>query len=307
MKIDKIKTKKLTWIHIEKPTRAEIEYLKKEYDFHPLDLEDCLVKVQRPQISEYAHYIFFILTFPAYNKNLREIESSEVDFFIGSKYLVTISDGRIPSLKNFFNEVKTNDYSRDKYLMGNHPVFLLYEILHRLQNYTIPMLDHITQEIEDIEKRKFKGEKKKLVIEILHTKRNIVDFRRIMQAHKNIIKKLMNTNGKFFMHDKINIYFTNILDRTKDIWDILETLKENINTFQETNESLISHRLNDIMKTLTIVSVIMIPANLIASIFGMNARHAPVIGSFGDFYIIMAVIFTMVFGFMMYFRSKKWL
>ena len=117
----------------------------------------------------------------------------------------------------------------------------------------------------------------------------------------------MHTNGKFFMHDKINIYFTNILDRTKDIWDILETLKENINTFQETNESLISHRLNDIMKTLTIVSVIMIPANLIASIFGMNASHTPFIGTFGDFYIIMAIIFTIVFFFMMYFRSKKWL
>ena len=307
MKIDKIKTKKLLWIHIEKPTRSEIEYLKKEYDFHPLDLEDCLVKVQRPQISEYAHYIFFILTFPAYNRKDREIESSEVDFFIGSKYLITISDGQIPALKNFFNELKSNDYSQERYMMGTHPVFLLYEILHRLQNYTMPMLDHITQEIEDIEKRIFKGEEKKLVIEILHTKRNIVDFRRIMQSHKNIIKKLMHTNGKFFMHDKINIYFTNILDRTKDIWDILETLKENINTFQETNESLISHRLNDIMKTLTIVSVIMIPANLIASIFGMNASHTPFIGTFGDFYIIMAIIFTIVFFFMMYFRSKKWL
>ena len=117
----------------------------------------------------------------------------------------------------------------------------------------------------------------------------------------------MRTNDKFFMHSKIDVYFTNILDRTKDIWDILETLKENINTFQETNESLISHRLNDIMRTLTIVSVVMIPANLIASIFGMNARHAPFIGQFGDFYIIMAIIFTMVFFFMMYFRKKRWL
>src|SRR3989339_1878390 len=282
MPIDKIKTRKILWIHIEKPTRAEIEYLHKEYDFHPLDLEDCLGRVQRPQISEYAHYIFFILTFPAYNRENREIESSEVDFFMSAKYIVTISDGKIPTLKNFFSELKTNEYSRDKFMMGDHPVFLLYEVLHRLQNYTMPMLDHITQEIEDIEKRIFKGEEKKLVIEILHTKKNIVDFRRIMQAHKNIIKKLMNTSDKFFMHDRINIYFANILDRAKDIWDILETLKENIATFQETNESLISHRLNDIMKTLTVVSVIMIPATLIASIFGINAKHVPLVGADGD-------------------------
>lgn len=307
MGVDKIKTKKLLWTHIENVTRAEIDFLKTEYDFHPLDLEDCLVKVQRPQISEYSHYIFFILTFPVYNRTTREIESSEVDFFIGSRYIVTISDGRIPTLKNFFNEIKTNEYSQEKYMMGSHSVFLLYEVLHRLQNYTIPMIDHISQEIEDIEKRIFKGEEKKLVIEILHTKRNIVDFRRIMQAHKNIIKKLMNTSDKFFMHDKINIYFSNILDRAKDIWEILETLKENIGTFQETNESLISHKLNDIMKTLTIVSVIMIPATLVASIFGINAKHIPIVGINGDFYFIMAIILTIIGFSLFYFRNKRWL
>lgn len=307
MQIDKIKTKKFSWIHIEKPSREEMEYLKQEYDFHPLDIEDCLVKVQRPQMSEYPHYVFFILTWPAYNRKTREIESSEVDFFIGSKFLVTISDGLSPTLKNFFQELKTNEYSRERYMMGSHPVFLLYEILHRLQNYTMPMLDHVTQEIGDIEKRIFKGEEKRLVIEILHTKRNIVDFRRTMQAHKNIIKKLMNTNNKFFMHDRINIYFSNILDRAKDIWEILETLKENINTFQETNESLISHRLNDIMKTLTIVSVVMIPATLVASIFGVNARYMPIVGQNGDFYIIMSIILAVIFLSLMYFRSKRWL
>jgi len=250
--------------------------------------------------------VYFILTFPSYNKELREIESSEVDFFIGSKYLITISDGKTPTLRNLFNELNTNEYSREKYMMGNHPVFLLYEVLHRLQNYTMPMLDHITQEIEDIEKRIFKGEEKKLVVEILHAKRNIVDFRRIMQAHKNIIKKLMHTKDKFFMHSKIDIYFSNILDRTKDIWDILETLKENINAFQETNESLISYKLNDIMKTLTIISVIMMPANLVASIFGMNAKHMPFIGMAYDFYILINIILILFILFAIYFRKKKW-
>lgn len=307
MHINKIKTKKISWTHIEKPDREEIDYLRKEYDFHPLDLEDCLVKVQRPQISEYSHYVFFILTFPYYNRKTREIESSEVDCFISSKYIVTISDGKLPTLANFFNEVNSNDYSQQKYMLSSHPIFLLYEILHRLQNYTLPMLDHITQEIEDIEKRIFRGEERRLVVEILHTRRNIVDFRRIMQAHKNIIKKLMATHTKFFMHDKTDIYFANILDRTKDIWDILETLKENINTFQETNESIISYKLNDIMKTLTIISVIMIPANLVASIFGMNARHMPFIGQSYDFFLIMAFIFTMIFIFLLYFRKKRWL
>jgi magnesium transporter len=108
------------------------------------------------------------------------------------------------------------------------------------------------------------------------------------------------------MPDKLNIYFSNILDRTKDIWDILETQTENINAFQETNESLISYRLNDIMKTLTTISVILMPATLVASIFGMNAKHMPIIGSNNDFYILLILIFTFIISFIAYFRKKKW-
>lgn len=307
MKINKIKTKKLTWIHINRPDKESLNYLRGNYDFHPLDLEDCLTKVQRPQISEYAHYIFFILTFPVYNRQSKEIESSEVDFFIGSKYLVTIADGGVDVVDRFFNEMKNDEYTRGKYLLSPYATDLLYEILHRLQNYTFPMLDHVSQDIESIEKRIFFGEHRELVREILYVKRNIVDFRRIMQAHKNIIKKLMSTHNNFFMHDKMNIYFSNILDRTKDIWDILETQKENINAFQETHESLISYRLNDIMKTLTIISVIIIPANLIATIFGMNVNNTPLVGQKQDFAIVMMIIFSTMLAFLLYFRTKKWL
>lgn len=284
-----------------------MEYLRENYDFHPLDLEDCLTKIQRPQISEYAHYLFFILTFPVYNRQTKEIESSEVDFFIGSKYLVTVSDGGVDVVDRFFNEIKTDEYTREKFTLSPFATDLLYEILHRLQNYTFPMLDHVSHDIESIEKRIFSGEHRELVREILYIKRNIVDFRRIMQAHKNIVKKLMSTHNNFFMHDKMNIYFSNILDRTKDIWDILETQKENINAFQETHESLISFRLNDIMKTLTIISVIIIPANLIASLFGMNTIITPIVQDERGFYEILSIILITILGFLFYFRSKKWL
>ena len=209
MKIKEIKTKSFSWTHISKPQRKEIDYLKNKYDFHPLDLEDCLVRIQRPQIGEYTNHIFFILTFPVYNRITKEIESSEIDFFISSKYIITLSDEYIPITNNLFEETKDNNYNKEKY-MSPHPVYLLYEILHRLQNYTFPMLDHVSEDIEDIEKKIFSGKEKEVVTEILNVKRNILNFRKIMQAHKNIIKKLMNTNTKFFMPDKTNVYLSNI-------------------------------------------------------------------------------------------------
>ena len=176
-----------------------------------MDLEDCLVKIQRPQFSEYHNYIFFILTFPFYNNQTREIVSSEVDFFIGSKYLITINDGLNDTVNDFFKEIKNNDYNKKQH-MSSHPVNLLYAVLQRLQSHTFPMLDHVSEDIESIEKRIFKGEEKRVVKEILHIKRNIVNLRKIMQAHKNIIKKLMNTHTKFFMPNQINIYFTKLFE-----------------------------------------------------------------------------------------------
>ncbi len=306
MNIQEIKTKKILWLHINKPTRVEMDYLKENYHFHHLDLEDCLVRVQRPQISEYNNYIFCILTFPVFNKETREIESSEVDFFINDKYLISLNDGLNPTVNDFFKEVKNNDYNKDTY-MSAHPVNLLYEILHRLQNNTLPMLDHVSEDIESVEKRIFLGEEKKVVREILSVRRNIVNLRKIMQAHKNIIKKLMDSRTKFFMPDQTNIYFANILDRTKDIWDILETQKENINAFQETNESLISNKSNDIMRILTIISVIIIPATLLSSIFGMNVKYMPIVDRPYDFYLILGIMLLIMLSFLAFFRKKDWL
>lgn len=307
MAIERIKTKNLLWLHVSQPTPQDIDHLKEEYGFHPLDLEDCLVKIQRPQISEYPNYIFFILTWPFYDRKNRTIESSEIDFFVGPRYLITISDGLVPTINNFFREMKRNDYSQEQYMQDKHPALLLYEILHRLQNYTMPMLDHVNQDIENIEHDIFSGKEKAIAKEILNIKRNIVNLRKIMQAHKNIIKKLIGTNQKMFMPDNADIYFSNILDRTKDIWDILETQKENIVAFHEANESLISFKLNEIMRVLTVISVILLPANLIAVTFGMETSHTPIIGSGYDFYIIFAIMLLLMISLAGYFKKKDWL
>lgn len=306
MPINQIKTKKMTWLHVTKPTPADIEYLRKEFQFHPLDLEDCIGRIQRPQISEYPHYIFFILTFPFYDRKNKVIESSEMDFFIGPKYLVTISDGLTQVVDNFFHDMQKNDYSQEQY-MQTHPVFLLYEILHRLQNYTMPMLDHVNHDIEEMEHNIFAGKEKLVAREILNIKRNIVNLRKIMQAHKNIIKKLMHSRTKVFMPDNTEIYFSNILDRTKDIWDILETQKENISAFHEANESLLSYKLNEVIKVLTIISVVLMPANLLAVIFGMRTDATPIIGARFDFYIVLSIMIIVMFGLVTYFKKKDWL
>ncbi|MBL7021786.1 magnesium/cobalt transporter CorA [Patescibacteria group bacterium] len=304
--ISKIKTNRLTWTHFNKFDSDEAEYLRENYDFHPLDIEDCLSPAQRPKLDEYPSYIFLILTFPIYVPENKEIVSAEVNFFIGPEFVITVNKDKLSPLTKFFEQCQLNDTMRDKFMEGN-PTKLLYEILNRLQEYCFPMLDHISDDIDYLEKGIFEGYERAMVEKILIVRRNIVNFRKIMQAHKNVIKKIISKNTKYFIPTSIETYYANILEQTKDIWDILNNQRETIEALHSTNESLISFRLNDIMKILTVISVIIVPANLMASIFGMNAIFMPIVQHRYGFWILLGFMMIVMLILAYYFRKKKWL
>jgi magnesium transporter len=304
--INKIKTNRLTWVHFDKFSSSEAEYLRENFDFHPLDIEDCLSPAQRPKLDEYPKHIFLILTFPIYVPENKEIISAEVNFFIGPEYLITVNKDHLPPLTKFFEQCQLNDTLREKFMRGN-PTKLLYEILNRLQEYCFPMLDHINDDIDFLEKGIFEGYERSMVKKILIVRRNIVNFRKIMQAHKNVIRKLMAKNTKYFIPTSIVSYYANILEQTKDIWDILNNQRETIEALHSTNESLISFRLNDIMKMLTVISLIIVPANLLASVFGMNAVHMPIIEHPYGFWIILGFMAIIMILLASYFKRKKWM
>ncbi len=304
--LKQIQYKNISWIHVTRPTDEDLSYLREKYGFHPLDIADVKTVSQRPKIDEYNNYLFMVLLFAFYAKDDKEIEATEINVFIGEKYLVTASDGKENEVENFFRECQSDEASKQLY-MSDHPAQLLHELLHRLQSQTYPLLDHISEDMEKIEKQLFAGHEKRMVREILTVRRNIVSFRKIMQSHKNVIKKLVATRTKFFMPDEMAVYFNENLERSKDIWDYLETHKETIDAYQQTNESLISFKLNDIMKILTIISVILIPANLLASIFGMNTAFAPFIHDRLGFWYIIGLIAIVISSFLMWFKKKDWL
>ncbi len=305
-KLKHIQSGKLTWIHGIRPSDQDLEYLKEKFGFHPLDISDVKTVSLRPKLDEYPDYLFMILLFPYYDRLNREIKASEIDFFIGDNYIVTISDGIIQQLDQFFLDCQRSESTAKLYMHGNS-AGLLHEIIHRLQSYTFPMLDHITLDIDNIEKQIFSGQERKIVRELLIIKRNIVAFRRIMQSHQTIIRKLMDKHKTFFDPDSINLYFNNLLERSNDIWDILNTHKETIDAFSSTNESLISFKLNDIIKILTMISVMIVPGSLIASIFGMNATHTPIVNGQYGFWILLGIIVSIMLTFLVWFKKKDWL
>jgi len=304
--VQQIKTKDLTWVNITKPGKQEIEYLKKSFNFHDLDLKDCLPPIQRPKLFEHNDYIFMILQFPVYNRKTREVTASEIDFFINQNTLVTVHSNELLPLKELFELCVKDEKSRAKYLIGN-PGVLIYEILNHLLLYCFPMLNHINLNIDNIEKQIFQGKEKAMVHEILIIKRNIINFRKTMQGHKRVIKKLIERAPRFFSVAKLGLYFHSLIAHTKEIWDSLENYKESIDALHNTNESLISFKTNEVIKTLTVFSVIVFPLTLIASIFGMNVVNIPLMENPYGFFYILSIMLALTLAMFIFFKRKKWL
>lgn len=307
-KIKTIKSEQFTWTHILNPGENEIQYLRSHFSFHPLDLQDCVVVAQRPKLDVYDQYIFFVLLFPYYDRTSKIIGAGEIDFFLGPDYLITVSDGKHEAVQAFFDSCQQNDLIRRKHLTTSAE--LLSELLRRLQEGIFPMLDHITKDITTIEENIFNGREHQMVRDILNIKRNIANARRIMNAHRAVIKKFMKLEPHSGLSLKPDVLarFETIVEHTKEIWEILEIQKDTINAFHDANESLISFKLNDLMKSLTMISVSIFPATLIATLFGMNALSStPFIHSPYGFWIIVGLILLNFVFFVWWFKQKKWL
>lgn len=314
MKKQKLKTINIitsanfTWIHITKPNKKAIAYLDKNFAFHPLDLKDSAPPMQRPKIIDHFNYVFMILLFPYYDKKNKVLTPSEFDFFIGKDYLITIQDSKIDTIDNFFLKLQNNQILKKEYFDEN-PINVLIDIIYKLYNYCFPILNHLNLDTQEIEGNLFKTQEKYLIKEILRIKNNITSFHKTIRAHKNVIRRLNNYVPNYFLlNNKQTDYLNNLTEYTKDIWDDIDNYKDTIASLYETYSALIAYKSNQTMKTLTMVSTILLPLSVIGTIFGMNTLQGmPFIDEPLGFWYILLLMSLLTFVFLGIFKMKKWL
>jgi len=307
--IDGQNDKKIRWINITNPGKEELEYLMrfKEYkfDFKQLRASSAKIMSERPIIEQKDGYCFIILQFPIFNGN--EIVASEIDFFIGHGLLITLHNGNIKVLEEFFNTCRKGDNST---LTKDFPssAILLYEIINKLIYYCYEIMDQNNSKISNVEKFIFSSEQKKAVSKILELRQNIINIRRILVNHKNILKKMMEMKSSLIPTSKIKDCYYELIEHTKRIWEFSESQREAIEALNSTNESLMNDQTNNIMRTLTIFSVIVLPLNLIAGIFGMNTVDGmPFINNPYGFSVVISIMTIGCLSMIIFFIKKKWL
>ncbi len=294
----------LTWINIEQPTKQETEYLAQHYPFHPLDLDDCLSRIQRPKIDEYKDYLFLVFHFPVFNKETRVTTPSQLSVFIGEKYLITLHKGELKPLVKLFRECQIDEESRQEYF-GQGSGFLLYRILDRLVDYCLPIVNQIGSNIEDVEDDIFSNEMPRAIKQISILRRDIISFRRIIWPMRAVVGSLERKIRRFTKMD-MAVYFGDIVDHVDKIWDALDEYKEIIEGLNDTHDSLATNRTNEVVRMLTIIATILLPLTVVASIYGMNVP-LPFQNSIYPFIIMIAVWAIIVGGMLYFFHRRHWI
>ncbi len=297
----------LRWVNIEQPTQLEMSWLEEHFDFHPLDLEDVLSRNQRPKIDEYDDYLFIVLHFPVFDRSAKRLNAGELDIFVGRDFLVTIPNQPLQPVEYLFERCRSKEELREQHFSKGSG-YLLYRLVDDAFDYCFPMLRKIGNKLDAVEDEIFEGRSEEVVRDISNVKQEIINFRKVVRPQRTVLRDLENSKQAFLAptEGELEVYFDDIVDSHERIWDMLENYKEVVEGLEETNESVLSHRVNDILRFLTAVSVIILPLTLIASIWGMNVG-VPGEGDSEDFFVIVGAMLVLLVTMVIYFRRRGWL
>jgi len=297
----------VSWQVIENPEKESLEKLQKKYRFHELDIEDCLSNIQRPKIDEYDKYLFIVLHVPQSigRGEKKQIRTSEVKIFIGKDYLITIHNGN-KALDKILDKVKSKLKAKKEY-MGLGTGYMLYMLVDHLFDSCLPLLDELSEQVKELEDEVFEMDyTKDRLKDILILKNDLINFRRIIMPQRAVVAQLEHKNKKF-IPEKLDLYFDDIVDNIEKIWNNIGNLQELASSIQDTNESIISHNTNKVIKALTIMSVVMLPLTFITGFYGMNVTGLPYADGETSMMFVGGVLVVVSIVMIAFFKLKKWL
>jgi magnesium transporter len=278
----------IRWIHIPQPRQAAQDWLEERFEFHPLDYEDIYSRNQRPKVD----------------RDRERPNVVELDLFVGADYVITLPNADLEPIDSLFARCQESEEVREGYFEKG-AAFLLYKIVDHAVDASFPMLRKMGQKLERIEDDIFEGRSEEVVRDISNLKQQIINFRRIVRPQRVAFRDLERAMD-ITTPEELDVYFDDVIDASERIWDTLENYKEVIEGLESTNESVLSHNVNDILRVLTSFSVIVLPLTLVASLFGMNV-HFPGVNTPVAFWAIVLAMTAILVGMVAFFRNRGWL
>jgi magnesium transporter len=296
----------LTWVDVVYPDVETSQELAERFGWHPLDVEDVVSKRQRPKVDDYEDegYLFAVLHFPVYDHSAGRLNAAELDVFIGHDYVVTMPNRELLPVSRLFGRCEQDAEYRDQ-LFARGSGRLLYEVLDDLFDYCFPILDKIAHKLDGIEDEMFEGRSQEVVRDISNVKQEIISYRKIIKPERSTLR-VLERRVEAFLPEDLEDYFDDIVDAAERIWDLLDNYKEVVDGLESTNESVLTHRQNDVLRLLTVISVTILPLTLVTGLFGMNVLF-PGEGTHEAFWAIVVALAIIAAATLGFFRLKRWL
>lgn len=300
--VEQFKIGKLRWIHIPIVNDENIDFLKENFDFHPLDIEDCQSKVQRPKIDTYDDYRFIILHFPYFDKAIQFVKTKEVKIFWGPDYVITLGTHWV--IKALFKKTK-EDADIDIDELPNTSDVLLYSILDSLLNESFKLFTMIGDNLDLISREMFNKKAEKTIERMSITRKNLILLNTAFKPQIRLFQKFESGVIKGFTPG-LEDYWGNILDSYRRMWDSIEDYQELVQGFSRTFDSLQANKTNEIMKVLTVFSTILLPLTFITGLFGMNVK-IPMGDNPLSFTFLIGFMLVLIILLLFYFKKRRWI
>lgn len=301
--IETVKMGRLRWHHIQQPVEEDFEFLRDKFHFHPLDIEDCKSVNQRPKIDSYDDYYFLILHFPNFDRQNLFIKIKEVKVFWGEDFVITI-EKRPWLASQMFGEYQKAEDNDDDFEVGTSDT-LLYKLLERLISESLYLLRKTGLDLELINRELFNNKPVKIIERISVTRKNIILINTIFKPQLRMFHKFETGQISGFA-DNMEQYWGNILDYYQKVWDMTEDYEDLIEGLSKTFDSMQTNKTNEIMKILTLISVVILPLTFITSLYGMNVR-LPFETYHAAFWILMTGMAVLTLGMVLFFRRRRWM
>ncbi|MDC4205669.1 MAG: magnesium/cobalt transporter CorA [Candidatus Manganitrophus sp.] len=288
------------WVDFEGPAPEAAESLSRDFHFHTLAIEDCISETLLPKIDDYGDYIFLVLH-GARTMGDQTFVTAEINFFLGSNYLVSYHDEPSRSISQ----------AKERCLRSGPAItrgvdFLLHEILDAMVDHYFPVLDQFDSIIDGIEEEVFAQPDRETLNKIFSMKKEVMHLRRVAGPQREILNRLSRDPLKV-ISPTAAVYFRDVYDHLARINDLAESYRDLVTSALDAYLSVVSNRLNEIMKVLTVFTATLMPLTVITGIYGMNFENMPELHSKYGYFIVIAVMAAITVGMLAFFRKKKWL
>ena len=296
----------LTWIDIEKPIQKDIDWLKNNFNFHPVTIGELIPPSKREKVEQFNDYLFLVMYAPVYQPKKRTTKPIELDILITKSHIIALHNEPIEPLNIFSKSLEKSEIKERVFsATSGH---LLYFVIEEILSFAERQLAHISKNISRIEDNIFKDVSRDMIQEVSTIKRDVLDFRMTIRPLYRIFNSLHEKSHVLWPNDMdIKVYFADLIGDYNRLWHEIDNYADTLDALEKTNINLINDKTNAVVKMFTIMSFLTFPAMLVATILQINTATNPILGRPNDFWIILGIVITTILIMLTYFKTRKWL